>query len=59
MDKNKRIKTKNKNGTKQNKTMMGMATKAMIAFWFICPLQDNNANYGNNNKIEKLEQIKG
>lgn len=21
----------------------------MIAFWFICPLQNNNANYGNNN----------
>lgn len=37
---------------------MRIATETMIAFWFICPLQNNNANYGNNNKIEKLEQIK-
>lgn len=31
----------------------------MIAIWFICPLQNNNANYANNNKIRKWEQIKG
>lgn len=31
----------------------------MIAFWFICPLRNNNTNYANNNKIKKSEQIKG
>jgi hypothetical protein len=31
----------------------------MIIFWFICPLQNNNSNYGTNNKVKKWEQIKG
>lgn len=41
--------------------MMLIAIQNMIAVWFMCPLQYNNANYGNNNnKIKKLpEQIKG
>lgn len=38
---------------------MSIATKTMIAFWFMCPLQNNNNNYGNNNKVKKWEQIKG
>jgi hypothetical protein len=29
------------------------ADQIMIIFWFICPLQNNNSNYGTNNKVKK------